>query len=81
VDRQGGRHDQKGFAVNTDPGRWVDRIIGWCFGILLAVIALYCAVALIEAMLPTLIIIVGAITIVGLIVGAIVVIRTWCNRW
>jgi uncharacterized membrane protein len=65
----------------ANPGRWIDRLIGWCFGILAGVIALYCAVALIESMLPTLIIIIGALAIGALIFGAVVVIRTWCNRW
>lgn len=67
--------------TSPDPGRWIDRIIGWCFGILLGTIALYCAIALIESMLPTLIILIGALTIGALIVVGIVVIRTWCNRW
>jgi hypothetical protein len=64
-----------------EPSRWVDRMIGWCFGIMLATIALYCAVALLEAMLPALIIIVGVLAIIGLIAGGIVVFRTWCSRW
>jgi len=65
----------------TDPGRWIDRAIGWCFGILLATIALYCAVKLIESILPMLIIVVGVLAIIGLSLGAVVVFRTWCNRW
>jgi hypothetical protein len=59
----------------------LDRLIGSCFGILLATITLYCAVALIKAILPTLIVIVGLLSIVGLLIGGIVVFRTWRDRW
>jgi hypothetical protein len=69
--------------VNAEgPGRWVDRLVGWCFSILAATIALYCAVELIEAILPALIVVVGVLTILGLVVsGGIVVFRTWRDRW
>jgi hypothetical protein len=67
--------------VSQDPGSWVDRMIGWCFGILLGVIALYCAVSLIESILPTLMVIVGVLALIGLVVGVVVVINTWRNRW
>jgi hypothetical protein len=67
--------------MSQDPGGWVDRMIGWCFSILFAVIALYCAVRLIESILPTLIVIVGVLAIVGLLIGVIVVIRTCRDRW
>jgi hypothetical protein len=60
---------------------WPDRLIGWCFGILLATIALYCAVKLIEAILPALIVIIGVLAIIALIIGAIVVFSTSRNRW
>jgi uncharacterized membrane protein len=64
------------------PGSWVSRLTGWCFSILVAAIALYCAVTLIESILPALIIVVGTLTLVALVVGfVIVVIRTWRNRW
>jgi len=67
--------------VSQDPGSWVDRMIGWCFGILLGVIALYCAVSLIESILPTLMVIVGVLALIGLVVAVVVVINTWRNRW
>lgn len=67
--------------MSQDPGGWVDRMIGWCFSILLGVIALYCAVRLIESILPTLIVIGGVVAIVGLLIGVIVVIRTCRDRW
>lgn len=57
--------------MSPNPGGWIDRIIGWCFGILFGVIALYCAVALIEAMLPTLIAIIGIMALVGLVIGGL----------
>jgi hypothetical protein len=66
--------------MSTGGGQWLDRIISACFGILLATIALYCAVALIKPILPTLIAIVGVVTVIGLLIGGIVVIRTWRDR-
>lgn len=62
-------------------GQWLDKLIGACFGILLAAIALNCAVSVIKPILPTLIVIVGLVTLIGLLIGVIVVIRTWRNRW
>lgn len=67
--------------MSDSPGGWVDRLMGWCFGILLGVIALYCAVRLIESILPTLIVIIGILALLGLAVGVVVVINTWRNRW
>jgi hypothetical protein len=58
--------------VNSNGGRWVDRIIGWCFGILAAVLALYCAVKVLEAVWPTLIVIVGVAAIIALIIRLVV---------
>ncbi|MCV6999584.1 hypothetical protein [Mycolicibacterium alvei] len=57
---------------------WIDRAIGWCFGILLGVITLTCAVQLITAMLPALVIIIG---LAGLVYVGSVVISTLRNRW
>ncbi|OBK28916.1 hypothetical protein A5634_19850 [Mycobacterium asiaticum] len=59
----------------------MDKIIGWCFGILLGVIALYCAVQLIQSILPTLIVIIGVLALVAVVIGVFVVISTWRNRW
>jgi hypothetical protein len=60
--------------------KWVDRLTSWCFSILAATIALYCAVKLIEAIWPALIVIVGAAAIIALIVR-IVVYFTSRNSW
>lgn len=67
--------------MNAGPGGWMDRVIGWCFGILLGVIALYCAVRLVESILPTLIAITGILAVVAAVIGVFVVISTWRNRW
>jgi hypothetical protein len=56
-------------------------MIGWCYGILFAVIALYCAVRLIESILPTLIVIVGILALIAAVIGVGVVFSTWRNRW
>jgi thiol:disulfide interchange protein len=67
--------------VTREPGKWMDKITGWCFGILLGAIALYCAVRLIESILPTLIVIIGFLAAVAAVIGVVVVISTWRNRW
>lgn len=67
--------------MSQNPGSWIDRLIGWCLGILLGVIALYCAVQLIELILPTLIVIVGGLALIAIAIGLIVVINTYRNRW
>lgn len=67
--------------MSQDPGSWIDRIVGWCFSILIASFLLYCAVQLVQSVLPALIIVGGIIGLVALLVGAIVVIRTWRNRF
>lgn len=67
--------------MSQEPAKWMDRIIGWCFGILIGVIALYCAVQLLQSILPTLIVIIGIIALVAAVIGVVVVINTWRNRW
>lgn len=67
--------------MSKDPDSWMDTMIGWCFGILLGVIALYCAVSLLQSILPTLIVVIGILALLGLVIGVAVVINTWRNRW
>ena len=69
--------------MNADgPGSWVNRLTAWCFSILAGAVALYCAVKLIEAILPALIVTIGILTITGLLAGGgIVVFRTLRHRW
>lgn len=66
--------------MSSNAGSSVDRVIGWCFKILLATIALYCAVKLLEAIWPALVIIVGIAAIIALIIR-IVVNFTSRNSW
>ena len=66
--------------MNTGPGRFTDRLVGWCFGILGAVIALYCAVKLLEAIWLALVVIIGIVALLALIIR-IVVYFTSRNRW
>lgn len=65
----------------TGPGGWLDRMIGWCFGILLGVIALYCEVRLIESILPILLVIIGVLALIAGVIGAAVVFSTLRNKW
>lgn len=67
--------------MSQEPGKWMDKIIGACFGILLGVIALTCAVQLLASILPTLKVVIGIIAIIALLFGVVVVINTWRNRW
>ncbi|WP_018599355.1 hypothetical protein [Mycobacterium sp. 155] len=67
--------------MSANPGGWVDRLIGRCFGILAFAIALYCAVRLVESILPTLIVIIGILAFIAAAIGVLVVISTWRNRW
>lgn len=60
--------------------KWTDRLTSWCFSILVATIALYCAVKVLEVMWPALIVIVGAAAIIALIIR-IVVYYTSRNSW
>lgn len=57
---------------------WIDRAIGWCFGILLGVVALSLAVQLLKSMAPALVVIIGLSAVVYV---AYVVISTLRNRW
>lgn len=56
----------------NEPGRFVDRLTSWCFSILGAVVALYCAVKVLEAIWPALVAIVGIAAITALIIRVIV---------
>jgi hypothetical protein len=58
--------------MNSDPGHWVGRLTGWCFSILAAAAALWCAVKLLCAMWPTLATIVGIATLFIIIVRVVV---------
>lgn len=53
------------------PNSLLDKLVGWCFAILLAAMALYCAVLLIQCIWPWLVIglaVVGAVILVGWLV-------------
>lgn len=52
-----------------------------CIAILLGVIAIYFAVALIESMWPTLVVILGVIGLIALVIGGIVIYRKIRAGW
>lgn len=62
----------------SDPKSWGDQIVGFGMGCLVAAVALYCAVSVIEAIWPILVIIIG---VVALITAAIAIVRWRQNRW
>lgn len=62
---------------DRDPARWLDRLVGACFGVLLGAMALYGAVQVISSVWLPLTIGVG--TVVG--IGALVWLGVWRSRW
>lgn len=58
----------------------VDRVMGWCMKILLATIALYCAVKVLESIWPALAVIVG-IAALCVVIVRLVVYFTSLNSW
>lgn len=62
-------------------GGWFDRLVGGCIGVLVGVVALYCAVRLIESVLPALVVIVGIGALIAILVSAVVAFRMWRDRW
>lgn len=56
----------------SEPRRLVDRLTGWCFGILAAVVTLYCAVRVLEVIWPALVVIIGVAAIIPLIIRIVV---------
>ncbi|MBF6185046.1 hypothetical protein IU447_28165 [Nocardia farcinica] len=52
-----------------------------CIAVLLGVIAIYFAVALIQSMWPTLVVILGVIGLIALVIGGIVIYRKIRAGW
>jgi hypothetical protein len=63
----------------SDPKSWGDQIVGFAVACLIAAVALYCAISVIESIWPVLVITIGAVAIVTAVV--LVAIRTTRNRW
>jgi len=62
----------------SDPKSLVDQVVGACFTVLLGAVALYCAVQVLRAVLPFLIVGIG---IAGLVAVSIAVVRWRRGRW
>jgi len=60
------------------PRSWLDRLVGACFGLLLAAIALHWAVRLIESVWPAL---VAVAVVVGVVVTAVSAWRARSRGW
>lgn len=58
--------------MNASGGNWAERIAGWCFSILAAVVALYCAVRVLENIWPALVAIVGIAALAAVILRVVV---------
>ena len=52
-------------------------MVGWCFGLLLAMVLLNCAVILLQQILPTLVVVLGVVGLVGIVVGVVLAVRWW----
>ncbi len=64
-----------------EPSKLLDKVIGWCFGILLASVLLNLAMGLIQPVLHTIIVVLGVVAFIGVVVGGIVVYRRVRERW
>ncbi|UGQ56894.1 hypothetical protein LSF60_16445 [Rhodococcus pyridinivorans] len=63
---------------SSDPRSWIDRLVGACIGLLVGVIALYCAVQILRMLLPFLVAAIGVLAIGSGLVTA----RRWYHgRW
>lgn len=62
----------------SDPKSLVDQLVGACFTVLLGAVALYCAVQVLRAVLPFLIVGIG---IAALVAVGIAVVRWRRGRW
>lgn len=61
-----------------DPKSLLDQLVSGCLTILIAAVALYCAVQVLRAVLPFLVIVIGS---GALIASGVVVVRWWRGRW
>jgi asparagine N-glycosylation enzyme membrane subunit Stt3 len=64
--------------VNQEPSRWLDRLVGACFSVLLGALALYAAVWLLQAIWPALLMVVF---VASCIVGLVALWRMRQGRW
>ncbi|MFH5230828.1 hypothetical protein [Antrihabitans spumae] len=62
----------------SDPKAWIDKFVDACVGVLGGVIALWCAIQVLESILPFLVVVIG---IVALAVGSIAIFRWYRDRW
>lgn len=62
----------------SDPKSWGDQIVGFSVGCLIAAVALYCAVSVIEAIWPVLVVIVGVISLGAAVIA---IVRWRQSRW
>lgn len=60
------------------PSGLVDRLMGICFTLLGAAIALFCAVKVVQAILPFLIFVIGTVALVWV---GVLVYRLWREKW
>lgn len=60
----------------SDPKSVVDQLVGACFTVLLGAVALYCAVQVLRAVLPFLIVLIGG----GVLVAVSIAVARW-RRW
>lgn len=67
--------------MSDSPRSLIEKFKGACISILVAAIAIYCAVAVIKSIWPILLVIVGVVGFVGMVVGGIVVYRKIRSGW
>lgn len=64
--------------MSDGPKGWIEQGVNLCFSVLIGAIALSCAVSLIKPILPTLVMVIGVIALLGL---TVVVLRTIRQKW
>lgn len=63
---------------SSDPKSLIDQLVGACFTVLLGAVALYCAMQVLEAVLPFLVVLIGG---AALVAAGIVVVRWRRGGW
>lgn len=68
-------------ASMSDELNMAEKFKKGCISVLVGVVAVYCAVGVIESIWPTLAIIIGVLGVVALLVGAVILYRKFRSGW
>ena len=68
-------------ASMSDELNMVEKFKKGCISVLVGVIAVYCAVGVIESIWPTLAIIIGVLGVIALVIGGVMIYRKFRAGW